>query len=177
MNRQGLIDAAMQLAVGIGGDAQNSPVVNGEMTMDDLLNHAADYAADILMSNPYGLQQCGIAHAISLSGSLGLYVGTLPDNVLMEHLNSAYLPDYPFASLMEYMDLKRQTFSNLLKSWAIHNGMLYFTGNVSEVVLFAASTPSIPDNPNTEILMTIDFRDKWIEVLASALRGEIRFIS
>jgi hypothetical protein len=176
MTRQGLIDAVEQLANGIGGDVTNSPFADSEMTVEDLLPHAARYAAKLLMrSGSAGMQDVGRSHTIPLSLSGAFYKGPLPSAVLTEYMDEAFLPDYEKATFVDsILDLKRQKFTNLLSYWTVHNEELYFTKQTANLALFAASVPDLPNDLATTIVMTDDFRDKWIEVLVAALRGEIK---
>lgn len=180
MNKQEIIDAAMQLAGGIGNDIQNSPLIDADMTANDLFILAARYVVKQNLAGN-GFQDVARSFPISVAPqSLGL-VGELPVDVIVENLDQAFLPDYPFSSQSPtFQDFQRQKFDNLLCYWVIHNGQFITTCGADEdtpptaVELYAAALPELPNNPLEEIKATPDFIDNWIYVLAMALRGEIR---
>ena len=90
---QGIIDAAEQIAVGLGTDPHQSLAVDSEMTAEDLLPLAIRHAYKMLISSgEMRLQDVIREHFIELDSNQR---ATLPDGVLTEHLDQAFLPYFP----------------------------------------------------------------------------------
>lgn len=188
MNKQQLIDAAESLATGQGNDPSRSIVIDSEMTAEDLLPLAFRHAYRELCQKGDNLQDVLLSHEIELTSAsprAGM-MGTLPDGVLTEYLDKAFLPDYPYSSLMRQIpDYDREKFSNMLCYFCVDDSTFYTTciaeGSSEEesgseeitITLRAPSVPVIPSNPATDIDIPIRARDAVINTLAKALRGEI----
>lgn len=191
MTIQEIIDAATQIAAGVGTDPHNSPVIDGEMTAEQLLPLAVRHAYRELAQKSGNLQDISLTHEIELTSAsprAGMQ-GTLPSGVLTEYLDKAYLPDYPYSSLIRQLpDYDRPKFDAMLCYFCVDNGTLYTTcvsegsseeGSGSEeitVALRAPSVPELPDDASTDIDMPVRARDAVINTLAMALRGEIKLL-
>jgi hypothetical protein len=174
--KQEIIDRAMQIATA-GADAGDSPVIDSEMTAEDMLPLAVRHTyRSLLVSGQMRYQDVVREHSIVLTAN----VGTLPEDVLVEYLEHAELPDYPWAAyLRQLSDYQRSRFDELLSYFTAHKGSFYFSGienpGNGTVKLHAASLPEI-GGASVEIVMTEAARDAVINNLALALRGELRFI-
>lgn len=191
MNKQQIIDAAESLASGIAVDPHNSVVIDSEMTAEDLLPLAFRHAYRELAQKGDNLQDVLLSHEIELTSAApraGM-MGTLPPGVLTEYLDKAFLPDYPYSSLMRQLpDYDRPRFDAMLCYWTVDNLTIYTTcvsegsseeGSGSEeitVALRAPSVPELPDDASTDIDMPVRARDAVINTLAMALRGEIKLL-
>lgn len=130
MNKQDIIDAAMQIAVGTGNDPHTSPVIDGEMTAEDLLPHAFRHAyKQLLNSGEMRFQDVMREHSIEFDVAAAPYTGLsgpLPEGVLTEYLDHGFLPEYPFSSYLPYIsDYQRQRFDALLCYWTVNNETFY----------------------------------------------------
>lgn len=183
MNRQDIIDAAMQIAGGVGGDIQTSALADSDMTAEDLYPLAIRYAVKQMLSSGKGLQDVGRTFSITVSVVSGNLEGTLPPEIITENLDGAFLPDYPYSSLSPtWMDYQRQRFDNLLSYWVVHDGKFITSvpqtpSPPASVDIFAPAMPDIPSNPATALAVTPDLLDNIIAVLALALRGELKLVS
>jgi hypothetical protein len=188
MNIQQIIDAAEQIAVGMGNDAQKSIVIDSDMTAEDLLPLVMSHVYnELALSQNRNAQDLLVAKTITVEPEGNAVSGTLPVEVLTEHLDQAFLPDYPYSAFSpNFQDFQRQKFSNLLCYWTVHNGKFYTTcepggsteGSGSaedvEIVLMAPATPIMPSAADDEIVMTQNALDKVIYALALAIRGELK---
>lgn len=198
MNKQEIIDQAMQLAAGIGNDPLASPVIDGDMTAEDILPHAFRHAyRNLIETGGISLQDVIRAHTIEcveVDTPFERLEGPLPAGVLVEYLDSSFLPGYPYSSFQRYLaDFNRQKFTNLLCYFTVNDGTFFTTCGVPDdgsgsteeseesseeaigIILHAASIPVIPVNPATDIAMPERARDVVVMTLAQALRGEIKF--
>lgn len=179
MTKQEIIDAAMQIADGIGRDPHDSPILDSDMTAEDLLPHAFRFAyKQLLKSGEMRLQDTIASHTITLTAN----VGALPAGVLTEDMELSFMPDYPYASYLRYYpDYQRTRFDTLLSYYTANNGNFYFSGLASpgngNVTLHAPSIPAIPINPATDISMPDGAENAVIMALAMALRGEVQLIA
>ncbi len=191
MNKQQIIDAAESLATGMGVDPHQSNVIDSEMTAEDLLPLAFRHAYRELCRKGANSQDVCLTHSIELEDAAPRagYRGPLPDGVLTEYLEKAWLPDFAYSSFMRYVsDYDRERLDAMLCYWTVDDGVFYTTcaedvsgdedgGSGSEeitITLRAPSVPVIPSNPLTEIEMSTRARDHVISTLASALRGDIK---
>jgi hypothetical protein len=178
MNKQEIIDAAMQIAVGVGGDPHGSPVIDGEMTAEDLLPLAFRHAYKAMLhSGELRLQDVIAAHTITLTAN----VGELPAGVLREHMDHSFIPADPYSSFLRYYaDYARERFDNLLNYYAVNNGNLYYSGidapGNGNVILHAPSVPAIPADPDEDIEIPEAARDAVVNTLALAIRGELKLV-
>ena len=108
--RQVIIDRAMQLAVGVAGDAQRSVIADAEATAELALSHAIRAAVYRLVKMPGGLEEVAKTHYIALDAA---GIGTLPVEILKEFLDRSYLPSDPRASLVPLTDYSQFKFSQL----------------------------------------------------------------
>jgi hypothetical protein len=189
MNTQQIIDAAEQIAVGMGTDPNQSTAIDSEMTAEDLLPLAFRHAYRELCQSGANSQDVMLTHTIELTDSTtraGMQ-GPLPSGVLTEYLEKAFLPDFPFSSFMRYIsDYDRERLDAMLCYWTVDDGVFYTTcaegsseevGSGSEevtITLRAPSVPVIPTLASTDIVIPIRARDHVIYILALALRGEIK---
>ena len=177
LTKQQLIDAAVQIAGGVGGDVQISPLADSEMTAEDLFPLAVRFACEQMLREG-SIQDVGRIYNIRLTEEADWFVGNLPAEVLNDYLDCAYLPNHIYsAKSPNFQDFQRQKFSNLVSYWVIHNGSFYTTSpsaGATNIDFFAPGIPEIPQDANTGIEMTQDLADRIIMVLAMALRGEIR---
>jgi hypothetical protein len=129
MNKQQIIDAAMQLAAGMGQDPLASPVVDADMTAEILLPLAFRHAyKQLLMSGEMRLQDVLREHFIELNTTTD--EGTLPTGVLTEHLDHSFLPDFPYSAYLQYFsDYNRSRFNALLSYYTVNAGILYSDGD------------------------------------------------
>lgn len=181
LTKQQIIDAAVQIAGGVGGDVQLSPLADSEMTAEDLFPLAFRYVIKEFSAMEGGFQDVAREFEITVAVNGTDLVGNAPADLVTGDLSMAFLPDYEFSSKSEnLMDYKRQSFSNLLCYWLIHNGRFVTTCGASDptppttVKLFGPSVPAIPDSPSTSLDITGEVADRLIYVLALALKGEIR---
>jgi len=178
LTKQQIIDASCQLSSGINSDVQNSIVADSEMTAEDLFPLAVRLACEQMIGEG-SLQDVGRIFSIRLTEGNEWFSGILPQEVLTDYLDCAYLPDFKYSSRSpNFLDFRRQKFTNLVTYWAIHNDTFYTTSpsaGATTIDLFAPGLPEIPQDANTGIDMSDDLRDRIIALLASALRGEVGF--
>lgn len=188
MNKQEIIDSAMQLAAGIGNDPLKSIVVDADMTAEDLLPLAFRHAYREMCRKGANLQDVSLSHSIELTASAthsGMQ-GDLPEGVLTEYLDHAFLPEHRYSSFMRYVsDYDRERLDAMLCYWTVDDGVFYTTCVEEEsggedsgseeltIVLRAPSVPAIPSNPATDIDIPVRARDAVIHALAMMIRGEI----
>ncbi len=188
MNKQQIIDAAMQIATGMGVDSHNSQVIDSEMTAEDLLPLVFRHVYTVLLrDNPGRGNDLMMQNTIVVTDGQG----TFPTNMLTEYRDRAYLPDFPWSSQIEYPDYNRPKFTAQLCYWAEENGIFYTTctaegsgsgaessGSGSEegesIVITGITIPSLPANATEEV--EVDERDlaNIIYALALAVRGELK---
>lgn len=195
MNKQQIIDAAEQIAVGVAVDPNFSNVIDSEMTAEDLLPLAMEYAVNAMLDSGASVQGVSRTHTLTLAeGPFGLF-GALPASVIVtrDRLGTALLPDFKWSTYVRsFLDFQRQQFTNLLCAWTVFDGVFYTTCGMEteseestesdesgseesfEVRLFAVSRPEIPNNAIDEIAMTEDLQNAVIATLAKALRGELK---
>ncbi len=190
MNKQQIIDAAMQIATGVGTDQHTSPVIDGEMTAEDLLPLVFRHVyTDLLRANPMRMNDLLVEHTIPLVNG----VGNLPPDIMIEWIEkSGALPDFPYSSLASPPDFKRQKFNNLLCYWTYDGDKFKTTcvtgdsgseddGSGSEesgedIVFQAATIPSLPANASDEVQVDERDLDAIIYALALAIRGELKLV-
>src|SRR5580765_5176159 len=179
MNKQQIIDQAMQLAAGIGNDPLQSPVIDGDMTAEDLLPHAFRYAyRNLIETGGMSLQDVIKAHTITCTVVGSELQGVLPVGVLTEYLDTSFLPAFPYSAFLRYFpDYRREKLANLLCYYTVNNNTFYTSCGFDaesddpvDVVLHAASIPTLPDDAATDIDMSERARDVVIMTLAMALR-------
>lgn len=124
MNKQEIIDAAMQLGAGIGNDPLVSPVIEGEMTAEDLLPLAFRHAyKSLISSGGLRVQDVQREHFIELDSD---EQADLPTGVLTEYLDCAFLPDFPYSSLLRYFaDYQRSRFDTQLCYFTVNNSKIF----------------------------------------------------
>ena len=183
MTKQEIIDAAMQIALA-GNDAHASPVIDSEMTAEDLLPHAFRHAYKILLnSGEMRLQEVLRSHTITLSSETAPYnnmSGPLPEGVLTEYLEHAFLPDFPYSSYLPFVaDYTRHKYEPILCYWTVNNSTFYTScgEDPATIELHAPSIPVIPDDPATDISMPAAAENSVIMVLARAIRGDLKLLT
>ena len=182
MNKQDIIDAAMQIAGGVGNDITQSVLADSDMTAEDLLPLAARYVVKaILAEGKKSFQDVARKFDITVTLSGGNLSGTVPADMLTESLENAFLPSFPYSSKARtYADYQRHKVSNLLTYWVIYNGQFITNAGAgvvptpTTVSIIAPAIPSIPSDPTTAITATDEFLNRWIYTLAMALRGELK---
>lgn len=120
---QQLLDRAEELATNIAGDAQTSPLIDSEVTAEVIYPHAVRSVFRDYAKTGRHLDDMQMNHSISLTGDSG----TLPDNVIRECLDHAYIPRDQFASKVPYEDYQRYRFDNQMCYFAIKGGSLYYS--------------------------------------------------
>lgn len=168
----------MQIATGMGTDSHQSPVIDSEMTAEDLLPLAFRYVfVQMLKKEPGRFQDLLESHTISVTAG----EGALPNNILTEYMDHSYLPDYPYSSRAQWLDYQRQKFSNLLCYWTYTDGRFLTTcteggPDPEDIVLHAVTVPELPPGIGDEIDITERDLEEFIYTLALAIRGEIKLI-
>lgn len=189
MNKQDIIDAAMQMASGIGNDSHASPVIDGDMTAEDLLPLAFRHAYRELCQKGRNDQDVMLTHQIDLTSAAPRagFRGDLPEGVLTEYLEKAFLPDFAYSSFMRHVsDYDRERLDAMLCYWTVDDGVFFTTcaeGSSGEedsgseevtIALRAPSVPALPNDASTDIEIPIRARDHVIYVLALAIRGDLQ---
>jgi hypothetical protein len=197
MNIQQIIDAAEQIAVGMGTDPNQSTAIDSEMTAEDLLPLAFRHAyKQLCNSGQLSLQDIMRAHLIDVTDGLG----DLPAGVLTEYLDNSFLPAFPYSSYMRYYgDYTRQRYDRLLCYYTVNNAQFYTTcgfvlsssgeeveepgGDSDEsseegltIELHAPSIPDLSIAANVNIVAPQRAFDAVIYTLALALRGELKLV-
>ena len=124
---QQLCDRAEELAVSTAGDANRSVVVDNAVTAFTILPHALRKVIRALSMSGENLDNLSIAHSIEIGVANGY--GTLPDALLREYLDQAYLPNDTFASMLPFEDYGRYRFdgNDQLCYFTIKNDKLYYS--------------------------------------------------
>lgn len=179
-NKQEVIDAAMSIATGMGTDAHNSPVIDSEMTAEDLLPIAYRHVYhQILLENPRRLQDLLEEHPILLTNG----VGVLPTSLLTEYLDRAFLPEFPYSSYSSFPDYDRQRFDNMLCYFTHENGQFFSTclgigpAGDGTIKLHAVTVPDLPNDATTDLNMTERDLNALVYALALMIRGELKPLS
>lgn len=179
-NKQEVIDAAMSIATGMGTDAHNSPVIDSEMTAEDLLPIAHRHVYhQILLENPRRLQDLLEEHEVTLVNG----VGPLPESLLTEYMDRSFLPEYPYSSYSSFPDYDRQRFDNMLCYFTHNNGQLFSTclgiGAAGDGVLklHAVTVPDLPGDATTDLDMAERDLNALVFALALMIRGELKPLS
>ena len=124
MNLAELVARAETIAVGRAVDPHDSPVIDSELTAEALVPHAFRYVARSYLRE--GRRSADVLRTYQIEMSEGK--GVLPDSVLTEFWDYAFLSDFPYSSFLQYYpDFQRQKFSNLTQYACFENGYLYAT--------------------------------------------------
>lgn len=189
MNKQQIIDAAIEIATNMGTDPHASPIADVDMAAEDLLPLAFRHVyVEMLRVNPGRKQDLLKDHSIGLTDGEGVF----PTDIISEYTDDGFLPEFPYSSyVVNYPDFKRQKFNNLLCYWTERAGVFYTTcttltsseegdsGSGSEevdetIVLTAPTFPTLPANATDQVVVDARDLEEIINTLARALRGEIK---
>lgn len=149
---QEIWDKATELATGVAGDANVSPLVDSEVTAEVAYPHALkavfrDYALLGKFQDDVNMD-----HAVEvLNGE-----ATLPSTIMREFLDRAYIVTDKFASKVSYEDYLRFRFDNQMCYFSVRNGKIYYSclpGLISQfadtatIDAYARGVWTFKDNP------------------------------
>jgi hypothetical protein len=165
-----IIARAEQIAVGRGIDPHTSPVLDGLMTFEALYPHVLRYVFTRgLMARPETVEDFMRDSTIALVAN----VGTLPDTVLRQFLSHSFLPAYPFATMVRYIDYTRSRFDTMLSYYAFRDNEIYFNVAVGSVVLRTPTLPDVPATAATNLDLSPRLVEDVIAALAAVMIGEL----
>lgn len=120
---QSILDRAEEMAIGPAGDANMSVLVDSEITAYVIFPHALRCVLRKIAVSGGSLEDVSRANTIEIVDG----EAALPDAVVREALDSAYLPSVPFASLATYTDYNRYRFDNQLCYFTVKGDRLYYS--------------------------------------------------
>lgn len=174
----GIVARAETIAIGRRGDGFQSPVLDSDMTAEQLFPHAVRYVLASQAKGGAAIPELSRPHSIAITSG----VGTLPSQVLYEALDSLYVEGRRYVAIIPYADYQRKRFDRLVDYVAFKqdsNGVmkLYYTKEgvapTETIVINAVTLPEIPNDPNQPIPMSDGVLDEVVLIIAGALTGEI----
>jgi hypothetical protein len=121
---QQLLDRAEEAATNIAIDASVSPLVDSEVTAEVIYPHAVRSVFRDYAKTGRHLDDMQMEHSITMSTT---GVAALPDTVIREMLDHAFLPNDQFASKVPYEDYNRYRLDRQMCYFAIRGGNLYYS--------------------------------------------------
>lgn len=121
---QQLLDRAEEAATNIAIDASVSPLVDSEVTAEVIYPHAVRSVFRDYAKTGRHLDDMQMDHSITMATT---GVAALPDTVIRELLDYAYIPNDQFASKVPYEDYERHRFDRQMCYFAIRGGNLYYS--------------------------------------------------
>jgi len=174
----GIVARAETIANGRRTDGFQSPIIDSDMTAEQLFPHAVRYVIASQAKSGSALPELSSPHTIAITGG----VGTLPDDVVFEALDSLYVLGRKYVAIIPYADYQRKRFDRLVDYIAFSKDAndvmkLYYTqGGVSNlntsITISAVTLPEIPSDPTVQISMSDDTLDEVVLVIAGSLTGE-----
>ena len=174
----GIVARAETIANGRRGDGFQSPLLDSDMTAEQLFPHAVRYVLASQAKDGKSVPELSRPHSIAITAG----VGTLPSEVLYEALDSLYVQGRKYVAIIPYADYQRKRFDRLVDYIAFSqdtNGVmkLYYTkeGNLPSetIVINAVTLPTIPNDPNQAVPISDGVLDEVVLIIAGALTGEI----
>lgn len=173
-----IVNRANQIASGRGTDANNSPVIDSEMTTEALYDHALRFVASDILKKGDRIRELSKIQTISFTAG----VGAFPDGALTQAVKKyASMPERDFASYQIPEDYRRARFTALLDYFTVEDDSVYYkqSGTPSYTGDAVFSFITLPEKDFTAVGFTkeIDLPESVLDdvvlVMAGALTGEI----
>lgn len=173
-----IIARARTIAVGINSDANASILVDSDMALRALLNHAIRHVYHQRASEPKFRQDITTANAVSVSAG----VGAIPTTIIREYLNQADFRDsqnFNLISFINYdLDYNSSNFNQLGYVRVVGDDFLYVKNGANysgTLTVTVPSVPALPSDPTTNVSIKLDALEEVIYTLALGLRGDLKF--
>lgn len=133
VTKQNIIDRSVQLATNVAGDANESKLVDAEVTADVAFPHALRYVFEKIAKSGIGIEDLIRVHNIEIAGDAPDGQGSLPDGIYKEYLDRSYLPEVRFSSKLPLPDYGRFRFDNQMCYFAIQEGQIHYSCDTRDI--------------------------------------------
>jgi hypothetical protein len=170
------VGRARTIAEGRGVDPFKNPIIDAGMTAEALVPHCI--RAALSSASAGDVLNAFVEQTINVDAN---GEGPLPDGVLRNFMDEAYLPDFVHSSHVLCPDYNRSRFNNMLCYFTTRptaNGGAIFKTTCVTSAPITLVVPSVPDmtdlDSDDDIPLPTKVLDAAILTLAGALTGEIK---